>query len=142
MSAPAVQTLISVIASVTFLATNMGLGRSQFVKSDTVEPSNSTGLKMITFLRNWSEKKCIFNLKIAIFPSVPLWLKRIFRGLWTSVVISSELRLDQILQMVTTFRLEVGGMGNVNKLLLGVAPVKNVIILNLLLVVFLCTLFF
>jgi hypothetical protein len=43
MSAPAGQTSISIIANVTFLATNMSLGRSQFVKSDTVEPNNSTG---------------------------------------------------------------------------------------------------
>ena len=49
MSAPAVQTLISVIASVTFLATDVGLGQSQFVKFNTVEPNNSTGLKIITF---------------------------------------------------------------------------------------------
>ena len=50
--------------------------------------------------------------------------------------------VDQISQMRTTLRLLVGGKGNVNKPLLGVAPVKNVIILNLLLVIFLCTLFF
>ena len=52
MSAPAGQTLISL----TFLATNMSLGRSKFVKSDTVEPNNSTGLKMITFHKNRREK--------------------------------------------------------------------------------------
>ena len=44
--------------------------------------------------------------------------------------------VDQISQMRTTLRLLVGGKGNVNKPLLGVAPVKNVIILILLLVIF------
>ena len=56
MSAPAGQTSISVIACVTFLATNMGLWQSQFVKSDTVESNNSTGLKMVNFLKNRSAK--------------------------------------------------------------------------------------
>ena len=50
--------------------------------------------------------------------------------------------IDQISQMPTTLRLLVVGMGNVNKPLLGVAPVKNVMILNLLLVIFYVHYFF